>query len=99
MTSSYGNTFHHAEDVDSGQFAFTAVEAGDYMACFTANGHKPEVTLSIDFDWRTGIHSKSWGSVAKKSQVEVSLSILFGNNSIVLFLCLCVVFVTKGHGV
>ncbi|KAG2269310.1 hypothetical protein Bca52824_063865 [Brassica carinata] len=71
VTSSYGNTFHHAEDVDSGQFAFTAVEAGDYMACFTANGHKPEVTLSIDFDWRTGIHSKSWGSVAKKSQVEV----------------------------
>lgn len=75
VTSSYGNTFHHAEDVDSGQFAFTAVEAGDYMACFTANGHKPEVTLSIDFDWRTGIHSKSWGSVAKKSQVEVSLFI------------------------
>ncbi|KAJ4916581.1 Transmembrane emp24 domain-containing protein p24delta9 [Raphanus sativus] len=71
VTSSYGNTFHHAEDVDSGQFAFTAVEAGDYMACFTANGHKPEVTLSIDFDWRTGIHSKSWSSVAKKSQVEV----------------------------
>lgn len=72
MTSSYGNTYHHAEDVESGQFAFTAVEAGDYMACFTAVDHKPEVTLSIDLDWRTGVHSKSWNSVAKKSQVEVS---------------------------
>ncbi|CAH8253492.1 unnamed protein product [Arabidopsis lyrata] len=71
VTSSYGNTYHHAEGVESGQFAFTAVEAGDYMACFTAVDHKPEVTLSIDFDWRTGVQSKSWSSVAKKSQVEV----------------------------
>ncbi|ESQ34301.1 hypothetical protein EUTSA_v10008758mg [Eutrema salsugineum] len=71
VTSSYGNTYHHAEDVESGQFAFTAVEAGDYMACFTAIDHKPEVTLNVDLDWRTGVHSKSWSSVAKKSQVEV----------------------------
>jgi len=42
------------------------------MACYTAVDHKPEVTLSIDFDWRTGVQSKSWSSVAKKSQVEVS---------------------------
>jgi len=48
------------------------VESGDYMACYTAVDHKPEVTLSIDFDWRTGVQSKSWSSVAKKSQVEVS---------------------------
>lgn len=80
VTSSYGNTYHHAEDVASGQFAFTAVEAGDYMACFTAVDHKPEVTLSIDFDWRTGVQSKSWSSVAKKSQVEVSLK-CFGFDS------------------
>ncbi|CAH2033867.1 unnamed protein product [Thlaspi arvense] len=71
VSSSYGNTYHHAEDVESGQFAFTAVEAGDYMACFTAIDHKPEVTLSVDLDWKAGIHSKSWPSVAKKSQVEV----------------------------
>ncbi|KAL1198360.1 Transmembrane emp24 domain-containing protein p24delta9 [Cardamine amara subsp. amara] len=71
VSSSYGNTYHHAEDVESGQFAFTSVEAGDYMACFTAVNHKPEVTLSIDFEWRTGVQSKSWSSVAKKSQVEV----------------------------
>ncbi|XP_010532700.1 PREDICTED: transmembrane emp24 domain-containing protein p24delta9 [Tarenaya hassleriana] len=71
VTSSYGNTYHHAEKVESGQFAFTAVEAGDYTACFSAVDHKPEVTLSIDFEWRTGVHAKNWGTVAKKSQVEV----------------------------
>ncbi|CAA7036265.1 unnamed protein product [Microthlaspi erraticum] len=71
VTSSYGNTYHHAEDVQSGNFAFTAVEAGDYMACFTAADHNPAVTLSVDLDWRSGIHSKEWSTLAKKSQVEV----------------------------
>lgn len=77
MTSSYGNTYHHAEDVQSGNFAFTAVEAGDYMACFTAADHTPAVTLSVDLDWRSGVHSKEWSSLAKKSQVEVSLVTAF----------------------
>lgn len=72
VTSNSGNNYHHAEQVDSGQFAFSAVEAGDYMACFTAVDHKPEVSLSIDFEWKTGVQSKSWANVAKKSQVEVS---------------------------
>lgn len=72
MTSNAGNNYHHAEQVDSGQFAFSAVEAGDYMACFTAVDHKPELALSIDFEWKTGVQSKSWANVAKKSQVEVS---------------------------
>ncbi|KAL0701264.1 hypothetical protein Bca4012_057386 [Brassica carinata] len=70
VTSSSGNAYHHADQVASGQFAFSAVEAGDYMACFSAVDHKPEVTLSIDFEWRTGVQSKSWATVAKKSQVE-----------------------------
>ncbi|ESQ28299.1 hypothetical protein EUTSA_v10019128mg [Eutrema salsugineum] len=71
VTSSSGNTYHHADQVDSGQFAFSAVEAGDYMACFSAVDHKPEVSLSIEFEWRTGVQSKSWATVAKKSQIEV----------------------------
>ncbi|CAN8235952.1 unnamed protein product [Cochlearia groenlandica] len=71
-TSNSGNTYHHADQVASGQFAFSAVESGDYMACFTAVDHKPEVTISVDFEWKTGVQSntKSWSSVAKKSQVE-----------------------------
>ncbi|CAA7019495.1 unnamed protein product [Microthlaspi erraticum] len=71
VTSSSGTTYHHSEQVDSGQFAFSAVEAGDYMACFSAADHKPEAAISIDFEWRTGVQSKSWAKVAKKSQIEV----------------------------
>ncbi|CAN6984957.1 unnamed protein product [Brassica oleracea var. botrytis] len=71
VTSSHGNTYHHAEEVDSGQFSFTAVEGGEYSACFAAHDHKPDVTLGIDLEWGTGVHYKSLGSLAKKSKVEV----------------------------
>ena len=59
--------------MDSGQFAFTASEAGDYTACFWAPDHSPQVTLTVDFDWRTGVHAKDWSNVAKKGQVDVNL--------------------------
>lgn len=72
MTSAYGNSYHYADHVDSGQFAFTAAEAGDYMACFWAADHNPQVTVTIDFDWRTGVQAKDWSNVAKKGSVDVS---------------------------
>ncbi|KAJ7953856.1 Transmembrane emp24 domain-containing protein [Quillaja saponaria] len=71
VTSSYGNSYHYSDHVESGQFAFVAVEAGDYMACFWAADHKPQTTLTIDFDWRTGVAAKDWSNVAKKGQVDV----------------------------
>ncbi|RCV26671.1 hypothetical protein SETIT_5G264600v2 [Setaria italica] len=33
VTSPYGNSMHYAEHVQSGHFAFTATEAGDYLGC------------------------------------------------------------------
>lgn len=56
----------------SGTFAFTASETGDYMACFWAADHKPVMTFSVDFDWKTGVAAKDWSNVAKKGQIEVS---------------------------
>ncbi|MFQ6649678.1 hypothetical protein Gotur_022256 [Gossypium turneri] len=70
VTSSYGNNFHSAEKVENGQFAFTATEQGDYMACFWAPEHSPPITVTVDFDWRTGVHTKDWTNVAKKGQVD-----------------------------
>ncbi|GAY36717.1 hypothetical protein CUMW_024020 [Citrus unshiu] len=71
VTSAYGNSYHYADRVDSGQFAFTAGEAGDYMACFWAVDHSPQTTVTIDFDWRTGVQAKDWSNVAKKGSVDV----------------------------
>ncbi|XP_022733170.1 transmembrane emp24 domain-containing protein p24delta9-like [Durio zibethinus] len=70
VTSSHGNNFHSAEKVETGQFAFTAAEEGDYMACFWAPDHSPQITMNVDFDWRTGVHAKDWSNVAKKGKVD-----------------------------
>ncbi|ERM94566.1 transmembrane emp24 domain-containing protein p24delta7 [Amborella trichopoda] len=71
VTSPYGNSLHYGDHVDSGQFSFTSTEAGDYMACFWAADHKPPETLTIEFDWRTGVAAKDWPNVAKKGQIDV----------------------------
>ena len=46
VTSPYGNSLHYAENVHSGNFAFTASEAGDYLACFWAPDHRPPATVA-----------------------------------------------------
>ncbi|KAL9343619.1 hypothetical protein POPTR_017G086900v4 [Populus trichocarpa] len=71
VTSPYGNNYHHGDQVDSGNFAFTAAEAGDHTTCFTAPDHKPETTVAIEFEWKTGVAAKDWSKIAKKEQVEV----------------------------
>ena len=81
MTSTYGNNYHYAEHVESGQFAFQTAEAGDYMACFWADDHKPQTTITVEFDWKSGVAAKDWTNVAKKGSVDVSLYLS-------LYLCL-----------
>lgn len=71
VTSAFGNNYHYGDHVESGQFAFTAAEPGDYMACFWAPEHKPPTTLTIDFDWKSGVAAKDWSSVAKKGSVDI----------------------------
>ncbi|GAA0163213.1 vesicle coat protein [Lithospermum erythrorhizon] len=71
VTSSYGNSYHSADHVSEGHFAFQAVEAGDYMTCFFADDHNPPVTFTVDFEWKSGIATKDWSNVAKKGSVEL----------------------------
>ncbi|KAF8378718.1 hypothetical protein HHK36_030067 [Tetracentron sinense] len=71
VTSAYGSSNHYGDNVESGNFAFTAAEAGDYMACFWAPDHKPQTTITVDFDWKTGVAAKDWSNVAKKGQIDV----------------------------
>lgn len=73
VRSAYGNTYHKAEDVVGGQFAFTAPENGDYVTCLRTLEHKPELTISVDFEWKSGLEAKDWSNVAKKGSVEVTI--------------------------
>ncbi|XP_062177448.1 transmembrane emp24 domain-containing protein p24delta3-like [Alnus glutinosa] len=71
VTSPYGNTLHHVENATHGQFAFTAQEAGNYLACFWVDGSNPGGgDVSVNLDWRTGIAAKDWESVARKEKIE-----------------------------
>ncbi|GAB2214452.1 hypothetical protein Drorol1_Dr00018799 [Drosera rotundifolia] len=70
VTSLYGNSYHSAEKMESGQFAFTAAESGDYMACFWLPEHNPVITVTVEFEWRSGVAAKDWGNVAKKGQID-----------------------------
>ncbi|KAJ9147589.1 hypothetical protein P3X46_029733 [Hevea brasiliensis] len=71
VTSPYGSIYHYGDHVDSGNFAFTAAEAGDYSTCFWANEHRQEITVTVDFEWKTGVSAKDWSKVAKKGQIEI----------------------------
>ncbi|CAL9148456.1 unnamed protein product [Musa hybrid cultivar] len=84
VTSPYGNSIHYADLVDSGNFAFTSNEEGDYLACLWAPDHKPPATMVVEFEWRTGVTAKDWPNVAKKGQIDVSelLSLLMLSASI-----------------
>ncbi|KAK8564387.1 hypothetical protein V6N13_005384 [Hibiscus sabdariffa] len=71
VTSPFGNTLHHKENATHGQFAFTTQEAGNYLACFSPDGHYEGAgELSVNIDWKTGIAAKDWESVARKEKIE-----------------------------
>ncbi|KAK4476859.1 hypothetical protein RD792_016022 [Penstemon davidsonii] len=71
VTSPYGNTLYHKENVTHGQFAFTTTEAGNYMACFWVdNQNSGGGDISVNIDWKTGIAAKDWESVARKEKIE-----------------------------
>ena len=50
MTSPRGNNYHYGDKVESGKFAFTAAETGDYMACFWAPYHNPPLKIGVEFE-------------------------------------------------
>lgn len=71
VTSPYGNSLHHQNNVTHGQFAFTSTESGSYLACFWMNSDLPVTKgATVGLDWKTGIFAKDWESVAKKEKLE-----------------------------
>ncbi|XP_051145599.1 transmembrane emp24 domain-containing protein p24delta9-like [Andrographis paniculata] len=71
VTSEYGTSYHYSDNVSDGHFAYQTVEAGDYIACFFAADHNPPVTITVDFDWKSGVTAKDWTNVAKKGSVDM----------------------------
>ncbi|KAJ8433337.1 hypothetical protein Cgig2_021344 [Carnegiea gigantea] len=72
VTSPRGNNYHYGDKVESGEFAFTAVDIGDYMACFWAPYHDPSLKISVEFAWKTGVDANDWNKVVHKGQIDVN---------------------------
>ncbi|KAK4424384.1 Transmembrane emp24 domain-containing protein p24delta3 [Sesamum alatum] len=71
VTSPFGNTLYHKENVTYGQFSFTTTEDGSYLACFWLDSHYAGPGhLTVSIDWKTGIAAKDWESVARKENIE-----------------------------
>ncbi|KAJ4761990.1 Transmembrane emp24 domain-containing protein 10 [Rhynchospora pubera] len=67
----YVGHLHYAEEVESGNFAFTAMQQGDFLACFWLSKpyHNPPIRVTIDFEWKSGISSRDWKFVAKERNI------------------------------
>ncbi|GLJ51027.1 hypothetical protein SUGI_1086510 [Cryptomeria japonica] len=70
VTSPYGNSVHYAEKVESGQFAFTTTEVGDYLACFWIPPVQPVVKATVEIEWKTGVFAKDWTKIAKRDKID-----------------------------
>ncbi|VVB16766.1 unnamed protein product [Arabis nemorensis] len=71
VTSPKGHSHHHAENVESGKFVFTADETGDYMTCFVAPGYRPPAKFAVDFEWKSGVEAKDWANIAKRGHINM----------------------------
>ncbi|KAL1187870.1 Transmembrane emp24 domain-containing protein p24delta6 [Cardamine amara subsp. amara] len=74
VTSPYGNELYNQKNVTYGQVAFTTSEMGTYSACIAMHHDQTHHTLNnsciVSLDWRMGIRTKDWDSVAKKEKIE-----------------------------
>ncbi|CAN8269479.1 unnamed protein product [Cochlearia groenlandica] len=75
VTSSYGKELYKKTNETHGQFAFTTSESGSYAACLSMHHDQTHYTLNnssaiVSLDWKMGIRTKDWDSVAKKEKIE-----------------------------
>jgi len=68
------SVIHRAEGVQSGQLTFTTYQSEEYIICFFSITDDPLVTLSIDFEWKTGVKALGRPNIAKRNQIDVSFS-------------------------
>ncbi|KAL1561241.1 transmembrane emp24 domain-containing protein p24delta4-like [Salvia divinorum] len=71
VSSPHGSTLYEKKKSGYGQFAFTANEPGTYASCFTVdNDDHTGNTVSVGLEWKIGVATKDWDSVAKKEKIE-----------------------------
>ncbi|CAL5188668.1 unnamed protein product [Lathyrus oleraceus] len=73
QVSTHGVTnaiLYRADEIQLGQFAFTADETEQYLICFLGTTEDYKGTLSIDFDIRSGVTTLGRPNIAKRSNID-----------------------------
>ncbi|XP_010492758.1 PREDICTED: transmembrane emp24 domain-containing protein p24delta6-like [Camelina sativa] len=74
VTSPYGKELYKTVNVTYGQAAFTTSESGTFLACLSMHHDQTHHSLNnsviVNIDWKIGIRTKDWDSVAKKEKIE-----------------------------
>lgn len=71
MSDPSGETLHHAESVERGEFSFEAESGGKHTACFWSPRFEMSASVAVDVDWTAGIRARDWPSLAKKGDLDV----------------------------
>ncbi|XP_072998266.1 transmembrane emp24 domain-containing protein p24delta9-like [Typha latifolia] len=71
VSDPFGETIHHAEEVERGEFSFQAEETGKHTACFWSPRFEISGLVSVEVEWKTGIRARDWKAVVKKGDIDV----------------------------
>ncbi|XP_058107751.1 transmembrane emp24 domain-containing protein p24delta10-like isoform X3 [Magnolia sinica] len=72
VTDSNGDSIYYADSVESGEFAFTAAESGQYTICFWSPRYELSTSFPFEFEWKIGLAAKDWTVYVKKEKVDRS---------------------------
>ncbi|KAK7302433.1 hypothetical protein RJT34_13323 [Clitoria ternatea] len=70
VSSPFGNNLHDKDNITMGNFAFTTIESGNYLACFWVGENQGGGDVSVNLDWKVGIAAKDWDSIARKEKLQ-----------------------------
>ncbi|OVA03898.1 GOLD [Macleaya cordata] len=68
-----GETLHEAQSVESGEFAFTATQAGEHIVCFWSPQFDPSASMiPIEFEWKAGVATNHHTSISilKRDKIQ-----------------------------
>ncbi|XP_058107749.1 transmembrane emp24 domain-containing protein p24delta9-like isoform X1 [Magnolia sinica] len=71
VTDSNGDSIYYADSVESGEFAFTAAESGQYTICFWSPRYELSTSFPFEFEWKIGLAAKDWTVYVKKEKVDI----------------------------
>nr|DAD39614.1 TPA_asm: hypothetical protein HUJ06_013937 [Nelumbo nucifera] len=69
VTSPSGSNIYRVENATDDWIEFNTTEAGKYLVCFWMGDYHQDEEASVYLDWKIGIATRDWDSVAKEEKL------------------------------